>query len=106
MHPDGTHRTALTGTNPANGGEGEDNYHAYWSPDGKQIVWAHFNGNFVNNNGTNKWDINVARFVVDNKGRPRLTDIRVVRPPNGHWMETHWWAPAAASSIPKRGARR
>src|SRR5207249_9098256 len=43
MHADGSHRTALTGTNPANGGEGEDNYHTYWSPDGKQIVWAHLN---------------------------------------------------------------
>jgi Tol biopolymer transport system component len=93
MRTDGTRRTQLTGTDPANGGEGEDNYHAYWSPDGKQIVWAHLNWNFVNNNGSGKWDVRVARFVVDRTGRPRLTDTRVVRPANGHWYETQWWSP-------------
>jgi len=94
MRPDGTHRTQLTGLVAAQGsGEGEDNYHAYWSPDGRYLVWAHLNWNFVNNGGDGKWDIRVARFVVDRKGRPALTNIRVVRAANGHWMETQWWAP-------------
>jgi Tol biopolymer transport system component len=34
----------------------------------------------------------VARFVDDASG-PHLEHIRTVRPPNGHWYETQWWAP-------------
>jgi Tol biopolymer transport system component len=93
MRPDGSHKTALTGLDPAHGaGEGEDDYHAYWSPDGKHLVYTHLNWNFVDNGGDGKWDVRVADFVDDAKG-PRLTHVRVVRPNNGHWYETQWWAP-------------
>jgi hypothetical protein len=48
IHPDGTGLVQLTGLDAAHGaGEGEDDYHAYWSPDGQHLVWAHLNWNFV-----------------------------------------------------------
>ena len=94
MRPDGSQKTRLTGTDAARGaGEGEDDYHAYWSPDGKQLVWAHLNWNFVTNGGDGKWDIRVADFVDDGSSPPHLANERVVRPANGHWYETQWWAP-------------
>jgi Tol biopolymer transport system component len=93
MHADGSHVTKLYADPPIQDGEGTDDYHAYWSPDGKRIVWAHFNGNFINGGGQARWDIRVADFTVDGKGNPSLTNVRVVRPANGHWYETQWWAP-------------
>ena len=95
MKPDGSHQTQLTGLDQSHGaGEGEDEYHAYWSPDGTQIVYAHLNWNFVNNSGNGKWDVRVADFNVDpTTGQPSLSHIRVVRPANGHWYETQWWNP-------------
>ena len=94
MRPDGSHVTALTGIDPARGaGEGEDDYHAYWSPDGRQLVWAHLNWNFVDDGGQGRWDVRVADFVDDGKSPPHLANERVVRPANGHWYETQWWAP-------------
>jgi Tol biopolymer transport system component len=93
MRPDGSDQTRLTGLDPAHGsGEGEDDYHAYWSPDGNHVVWAHLNWNFVDDNGQGKWDVRVADFVVSG-GKPMLTHVRIVRPANGHWYETQWWAP-------------
>jgi Tol biopolymer transport system component len=93
MHPDGSQQTQLTGLDATHGaGEGEDDYHAYWSPDGKHLVWAHLNWNFVDDGGNGKWDVRVADFVDDASG-PHLTNIRVVRPANGHWYETQWWSP-------------
>src|SRR5205085_3345348 len=38
-------------------GEGYDDYHAYWSPDGRQLVYAHLNWNFVTGGGSGKWDV-------------------------------------------------
>lgn len=35
----------------------------------------------------------MARFDPDGPGGPRLTGVHVVRPRNGHWYETQWWAP-------------
>ncbi|MCA1832965.1 MAG: TolB family protein [Actinomycetota bacterium] len=94
MKPDGTSVTQLTGLDAAHGsGEGEDDYHAYWSPDGKHLVWAHLNWNFVTNDGRGHWDVRVARFVDDGVNPPRLEDTTVVRPANGHYYETQWWAP-------------
>jgi hypothetical protein len=94
MRPDGTQVTKLTGLSAANGsGEGEDDYHAYWSPDGKRIVYGHLNWNFVNDNGQGNWDVRVADFVDDGHNPPYLTNTRIVRPANGHWYETQWWAP-------------
>ena len=93
VRPDGSHVTALTGIDPGRGaGEGEDDYHAYWSPDGKHLVWAHLNWDFLLDGGSGKWDVRVADFV-DTGGVPHLTNERVVRPANGHWYETQWWAP-------------
>ncbi len=96
MRPDGSHQTQLTelpGTNKGPGAseEGYDDYHAYWSPDGTHVEWAHFDGN-IPTGGIGKWDIEVGRFVVRH-GKPMLVDIHVVRPANGHWYETQWWAP-------------
>jgi len=94
MHPDGTHKTQLTGLDAAHGaGEGEDDYHAYWSPDGNHLVWAHLNWNFVDDNGNGNWDIRVADFGIGADGKPALTNERVVRPADGHYYETQWWAP-------------
>ena len=94
MRADGSHKTQLTGLDAAHGaGEGEDDYHAYWSPDGNQLVWAHLNWNFVDDNGQGRWDVRVADFVDDGTGHPRLANVRVVRPANGHYYETQWWAP-------------
>jgi hypothetical protein len=92
MRPNGTDVTKLYEDPTAEDGEGTDDYHAYWSPDGKRIVWTHFNGNFINGGGQGRWDVRVADFVVKN-GKPMLTNVRVVRPANGHWYETQWWAP-------------
>jgi Tol biopolymer transport system component len=96
MRPDGSHLTQLTDAQPAGAppgnGEGYDDYHAYWSPNGKHIVYTHLNWNFVSGGGQGKWDVRVADFVNDSRG-PRLTNIRVVRPDDGHWYETQWWAP-------------
>src|SRR5919108_5556994 len=42
MRPDGSQQTKITETDTDHGaGEGEDDYHAYWSPDGKHVVYAH-----------------------------------------------------------------
>jgi hypothetical protein len=72
--------------------EGEDDYHAYWSPDGTRLVWAHLNWDFVDDNGKGYWDIRVADFVDDASG-PHLANMRIVRPGNGHYYETQHWAP-------------
>jgi Tol biopolymer transport system component len=94
MRPDGSGKVQLTGTDAAHGaGEGEDDYHAYWSPDGRQLVWAHLNWNFITDGGDGNWDVRVADFVDDGVHPPHLANTRVVRPANGHWYETQWWAP-------------
>jgi Tol biopolymer transport system component len=73
--------------------EGHDNFHAYWSPDGKWIVWTQLNWNAVTENGNGDSDVRVARFRTNGPKGPRLTGEHVVRPANGHWYETQWWAP-------------
>ena len=87
VRPDGSDPVPLTA--PL---EGHDDFHAYWSPDGKRIVWTHLNWNFVEDGGDGKSDIRVADYVEDETG-PHLENVRVVRPANGHWYETQWWAP-------------
>jgi hypothetical protein len=73
--------------------EGHDNFHAYWSPNGKRIVWTALNWNFITEDGNGKSEIRVARFRTGGEKGPRLVKTRTVRPPNGHWYETQWWAP-------------
>jgi WD40 repeat protein len=87
MTRDGRRRTNLTTS-----AELADNFHAYWSPDGRYIVWTALNWN-SSTGGTGKSDVRVARFDPDGPHGPRLVGEHVVRPGNGHWYETQWWAP-------------
>lgn len=87
MRRDGSQRTNLTRS-----AELADHFHAYWSPDGEHIVWTALNWNNAEG-GNGKSDVRVARFDPDGPNGPRLVDEHVVRPPNGHWYETQWWAP-------------
>ena len=87
MRRDGTQRTNLT-KSP----EMHDNFHAYWSPDGQYIVWTALNWN-PDDGGNGKSDVRVARFDPEGPNGPRLVGEHVVRPGNGHWYETQWWAP-------------
>jgi Tol biopolymer transport system component len=94
MRPNGSDVHQLTELQTGFGAdEGFDDYHAYWSPDGNEVVWTHLDWNFVNGHGSGKWEVDVANFTVSPAGVPSLTDVRVVRPPNGSWYETQWWAP-------------
>lgn len=87
MTRDGKRRTNLTKS-----AEFNDNFHAYWSPDGRHIVWTALNWNEAQG-GNGKSDVRVARFEAGGPAGPRLVDEHVVRPGNGHWYETQWWAP-------------
>ncbi len=87
MRRDGSSRTNLTSS-----GEFHDNFHAYWSPDGRYIVWTALNWN-ADEGGNGRSDIRVARFDPHGPNGPRLVGEHRVRPPNGHWYETQWWAP-------------
>jgi len=98
MHSDGTHVYRLTtSSDPDDGAQfGEatgtpyDNFHAYWSPDGKQIVWTHTEADPLAEGGE-KWELMLGDFTVRN-GVPSLTDVRVVGPPYGAY-ETQPWSP-------------
>jgi Tol biopolymer transport system component len=69
-----------------------DNFHAYWSPDGRYIAWTALSWNPADG-GTGRSEVRVGRFEARGPRGPRLVDVHVVRPPNGHWYETQWWAP-------------
>ena len=73
-------------------GEGEDNYHAYFSPDGQKLVWTHLDCNFVTQDGRCQMEILYADYVDDASG-PHLENVKVARPENGHYYETQLWAP-------------
>jgi Tol biopolymer transport system component len=68
---DGSARTNLT-RSP----EFHDDFHAYWSPNGKFIVWTALN--WATSGG--KSDIRVARFDEHGPSGTRLVDEHVVRP--------------------------
>jgi Tol biopolymer transport system component len=87
MTRDGRQRTKLTAD-----AEYHDNFHAYWSPDGRYLVWTALNWN-ADEGGDGRSDVRVARFDPHGPSGPRLVDEHVVRPGNGHWYETQWWAP-------------
>ncbi|MFI5364571.1 MAG: TolB family protein [Candidatus Binatia bacterium] len=89
MHPDGSQVTRLTSVD--GGADPQDNYHPYWSPDGKQLVWTHVTYQFPEAGGT-LWEIDVADFVQDQSG-PHLANITVVGPAGNAGYETQVWAP-------------
>jgi Tol biopolymer transport system component len=68
-----------------------DNYHPYWSPNGKQIVWTRTRA-FPLSRGGQRWEILLADFVAPKHGRPHLAHVRVVGPAFGVY-ETQHWAP-------------
>ena len=85
-------RDGQRATNLTRDTELHDNFHAYWSPDGRWIVWTALSWN-ADDGGNGKSDVRVARFDPRGPNGPRLVDEHVVRPENGHWYETQWWAP-------------
>ncbi len=100
MHPDGSDLTRLTtSSDPAGGanyqalpgGVPYDNYHPYWSPNGRQIVWTRTEA-YPLSAGGQRWEILLADFVAPGHGRPHLAHIRVVGPAFGVY-ETQAWAP-------------
>src|SRR5262245_61603549 len=66
MTRDGQQRTNLTRDT-----ELHDNFHAYWSPDGRYIAWTALNWN-ADEGGDGKSDVRVARFEANGPGGPRL----------------------------------
>jgi Tol biopolymer transport system component len=95
MRPDGSHLTRLTGPDSSfesGGGVPYDNYHPYWSPDGKRLIWTHVEYNSQAQGGT-QWTILLANFTVDRSGTPHLGDITVVAPGGDNAYETQVWAP-------------
>jgi hypothetical protein len=81
MKRDGTARTNLTRDT-----EFHDNFHAYWSPDGRYIAWTALSWN-AGEGGNGRSEIRVARFDPRGPSGPRLVDEHVVRPGNGHWTQ-------------------
>lgn len=94
MRPDGTHVTRLTAPGFATEAAGTpwDNYHPYWSPDGRQIAWTHLDFLDGQHGGT-QWTILVADFRVDGSGAPSLADATTVAPGGDTAYETQPWAP-------------
>ena len=99
MRPDGTEVTRLTRrSDPGAGarygastGIPYDNYHPYWSPDGRHLVWTRTEA-YPLAQGGQRWEIMLADFVAPRHSPPRLTHIRVVGPAYGVY-ETQQWAP-------------
>lgn len=68
-----------------------DNYHPYWSPNGRQIIWTRQQAYPLSAGGA-RWQMLLADFVAPRRGRPHLARIRVVGPAYGVY-ETQHWAP-------------
>lgn len=98
MHPDGTDVYRLTtNADPNEGlpfsqttGTPYDNFHAYWSPDGQEIIWTHDEAKPLSEGGQTA-EIMLGDFTVNN-GKPELTNVRVVGKPYGAY-ETQPWSP-------------
>jgi hypothetical protein len=73
------------------GGIPYDNYHAYWSPDGRHIAWVRTEA-YPLSQGGQRWEIMLADFVARGRGQPHLAHVRVVGPAYGVY-ETQQWAP-------------
>ncbi len=65
MRPDGSHVTRLTGPGSSfePGPDVYDNYHPYWSPDGRHLIWTHVDYGPLDRGGT-QWTIMLATFTV------------------------------------------
>lgn len=98
MRPDGSHPFRLTTTSdPAGGarydagtGVPYDNFHAYWSPDGRHVAWTHTEARPLTQGGQT-WEMLAGDFTVRG-GVPSLRGVRVVGRPYGVY-ETRPWAP-------------
>jgi WD40-like Beta Propeller Repeat len=73
------------------GGVPYDNYHVYWSPDGRHIVWTRTEARPLSQGGQ-RWEMLLADFVAPHNRRPHLAHVRVVGPAFGVY-ETQAWAP-------------
>jgi hypothetical protein len=101
MHPNGSGLTRLTtSSDPAGGADYQalpgggvpyDNYHPYWSPNGRELVWTRTEA-YPLANGGQRWQILLADFVAPAHGRPYLAHVRIVGPAFGVY-ETQAWAP-------------
>jgi hypothetical protein len=99
VRPDGTHVTRLTASSDPGagasysrpGGVPYDNYHVYFSPDGRHLVWTRTEA-YPLAQGGQRWEILEADFVNADTGHPRLANIRIVGPAYGVY-ETQAWAP-------------
>jgi hypothetical protein len=67
-----------------------DNFHGYWSPDGRHVIWTHAEANPLSRHGQT-WSILLGDFTVTG-GRPALRHVRVVGKPYGAY-ETQPWSP-------------
>ena len=94
MRPDGSRLTRLTGPDSPfeSGTVPYDNYHPYWSPDGRHLIWTHVAYGPLAQGGT-QWTILLSTLVVDGDGTPHLADVTVVAPGGDHAYETQVWAP-------------
>jgi hypothetical protein len=98
MHPDGTHVYRLTTNSDPNNlvpftpttGTPYDNFHAYWSPNGNEIIWTHVEAYPLSEGGQTS-EIMLGDFTVT-EGKPELTNVRVVGKPYGAY-ETQPWSP-------------
>ncbi len=99
VRENGSDPTRLTVTTDPNGGADfdvpggipYDNYHPYWSPDGRQIAWVRTEA-YPLSQGGQRWQIMLADFVAPNNSAPHLSNVRVVGPAYGVY-ETQQWAP-------------
>jgi Tol biopolymer transport system component len=98
MRPDGSRPYRLTtNSDPNNGavygadrGVPYDNFHAYWSPNGKQLIWTHTEARPLSEGGET-WQMLLGDFTV-RRGVPSLRNVRVVGKPYGVY-ETQPWSP-------------
>jgi Tol biopolymer transport system component len=86
MRRDGSRATRLT----TGSAVPYDNFHPYWSPDGRHVVWTRTRA-FPLSAGGQTWEMVLGDFVAKG-GRPHLANVRVVGPAYGAY-ETQAWAP-------------